>query len=158
MAQAAVDVVAQAAKLDAKLARIAVKTAAIDAEQAKHSCAGTLAGALTCKKCLGRKATTFLPSWQAGIVTDANLAALLEEYSGAAPLRRAVEEAAEKAAYARDQQRLCVCGHPLTSHASRHGALRSGGVWGAPNDCGDCSYAYYQKHCGGFREAALKAA
>lgn len=105
----------QRAKLVAQLDRIEAKIADIDAAQAKHSCGGTVAGALICKKCAARKATTALPSYSPRAITsEQQYRAALAEYTGAAWAERAEQEAE----YERNAKRRCGCGHSYNSHSA----------------------------------------
>jgi hypothetical protein len=149
----------QGPKCAAILKRTEATLAALAADEAKHTCKGTVAGALTCKRCLSRKATNALgATYKPQVVTDKDLAQLLDEYSGIAAVKRAVEEAQWKVDFAR----ICDCGHPFTSHRSRDPKdYRDMSPWGSRPDCDRSKiggYHYQPCQCHRFREPVAQVA
>lgn|GEM_PF-3820028 len=142
-----------------RLASAEKTLAAIAADEAKHTCGRTVAGALACKKCLLRKATNALgTAYNPQAVTEKTYAQLLAEYTGEAWAERAAEEAA----FERDRLRICTCGHAFTEHRSRDPKnVVDRSPWGSRGDCsGYGKGGYYggdRCQCYGFHEAPLVA-
>jgi hypothetical protein len=133
------------------------KLAAIAADEAKHTCAGTVAGAASCKRCLSRKAPNALgPAYSPQLVTDKTYRVLLAEYTG----QVWNERAEETAAFERDLKRICTCGHRYTEHRSRDPKnVVDMSPWGSRGDCsGYGKGGYYggdRCQCYKFHEAPL---